>query len=106
MNRRFKEVRKALGLTQNGMAACIGLAQSEYCRLETKGVSIRTVYINLLESKFNVNRSWLMTGEGDMFIDNGELNEIIAIYKEIPQPFRWLLINEARNLKEVAVKLE
>jgi transcriptional regulator with XRE-family HTH domain len=66
---RIKELRNQLTMTQQEFADRLGIkrntvAQYEICRNEPQ-----EAVINLICREFNVNETWLRTGEGEMFND-------------------------------------
>ena len=75
MNSRIKELRKALGLTQNDFGVKLGLAPNTITNYETGRREPSNQIIIAMCREFNVNEEWLRTGEGEMFQDlsQGEL---------------------------------
>lgn len=67
MNERIALVRKSLGLTQEKFAEQVGLSRNFMWMIEsgTRVPSDRT--ISDICREFNVNETWLRTGEGEMF---------------------------------------
>jgi len=65
-NQRLKEVRISLKLTQEELAMQAGVRQEEVSRMEKKA-KIKDEIIQFLYRK-DVNLTWLLTGEGEMFI--------------------------------------
>lgn len=80
MNQRFKELRKAIGLTQEEFAERINLSRS-YINLIEMGKKIpaeRT--IKDICRTFKVNYTWLVHGSGEMFEDDdGDAQAIIEV---------------------------
>lgn len=120
MNNRIKEVRKTLGLTLVEFSNRIGISNGALSRIET-GInkpSERT--LRLICSEFNVNRNWLDTSKGKMFVPQFEDDEIIneflssgtreskiaaAMFREILQtPNGWEEL--AKAVKRMAAALE
>lgn len=67
MNERIKELRKALGLTLEEFGSRIGMGKSSVSKIE-KGLNGTTDQtIRSICREFNVNETWLRTGDGDMF---------------------------------------
>ncbi len=67
IRKRLRMFRKVLKLSQADVAKAIGMRQASYSNIETgetKTISKSTII--LLESKLNMNTSWLISGEGDM----------------------------------------
>lgn len=64
---RIKNLRKALGLTQQEFADRIGTTRNNIAGYETGRREPSAAAINLIIAKLNVNEEWLRTGEGEMF---------------------------------------
>ena len=67
MHERIKELRKALGLTQQEFADRIGSVQNTITGYETGRRVPSNQVITLICREFDVNENWLRTGEGEMF---------------------------------------
>jgi len=67
MNKRLKELRKALKMTQAEFAAKLEMAQNSYSKIELGDNSLTEKNIFLICLIFSVNETWLRTGEGEMF---------------------------------------
>lgn len=81
MDERIKELRKALGLTQQKFADAIGVRQNTVAQYEMGRNPPNDTVITLICREFNVSEKWLRTGEGDMFqpkTRNEELFEFAA----------------------------
>lgn len=68
INIRFIKVRKALSLTQRGIGDALGLSNSGISNIESGQRNVTDKHLKLLTSIFNVNESWMRTGEGTMFM--------------------------------------
>lgn len=66
---RIKEVRKAQGLTQQKFADRIGIKQNTIATYEMGRNNPIDPVINAICREFNVNETWLRTGEGEMHKD-------------------------------------
>lgn len=95
-NERVKEVRKSLGLTQEKFGERVGLKKSAISQIES-GVNGVTDQLRLaVFREFNVNEDWLRTGEGSMFVEPDEDEEITKFLGDIlsDQPdFRRRLVS-------------
>lgn len=80
MNARFKELRKALGLTQEEFAEKTKLSRSYINLIEMgKKVPAERTTQDICRI-FNVNCDWLVHGEGDMFQDtNLDFGSVCAL---------------------------
>lgn len=74
MKDRFKQIRKALNLSQTEMGELLGKGLRAIQHYEKGERSIDNTVIILLEKAYNVNPIWLRTGEGQMFIKKEEKN--------------------------------
>lgn len=83
MNERIALVRKSLGLTQEKFAEQVGLSRNFMWMIEsgTRVPSDRT--ISDICREFNVNETWLRTGEGDMFNQITRSEKITAFLTDI-----------------------
>lgn len=76
MNKRIKELRKALNLTQNELGSRIGMTPNTITNYETgRRVPSNQVIFSICR-EFNVNENWLRTGNGDMFNPISEDEEL------------------------------
>ena len=64
---RLKELRKALGLSQQEFSERINVAQSTYAHFETGRRELRDIHISQICTTFNVREEWLRDGTGEMF---------------------------------------
>ena len=82
-NERVKELRKSLGLTQEKFGERVGLKKSAISQIES-GVNGVTDQLRLaVFREFNVNEDWLRTGEGSMFVESNEDEEITKFLGDI-----------------------
>lgn len=74
LNNRVKKLRKSLNLTQNEFADKINMSRSNFGSIETGRVNLTDRVINDICKAFSVNKSWLISGEGEMYeiIDSDE----------------------------------
>lgn len=85
MNERIALVRKSLGLTQEKFAEQVGLSRNFMWMIEsgTRVPSDRT--ISDICREFNVNETWLRTGEGEMFNKITRSEKITSFLTEITE---------------------
>ncbi|WP_165024923.1 MULTISPECIES: S24 family peptidase [unclassified Dysgonomonas] len=83
---RLNEVIISTGLTTNAFASSIGLKRSENLYRIKKGKnSISKDLADAIATKYcNISKSWLLTGEGSMYIENNEKDTHSSSYKKIP----------------------
>ncbi len=70
MNERFKELRKALGLTQSEFGKILGLSTSGVSEIEAGRRNVTEQHLIMLSNykKKIINIEWLRTGNGEMFV--------------------------------------
>lgn len=83
MNERIKELRKALGLTQQEFADKLGVKRGAIANYEIGRNEPIDAVIALICREFNVSEVWLRTGEGEMFIHFDDDAEFIRVCEEI-----------------------
>lgn len=83
MNERLKKLRKTLDLTQQEFADRIGIKRNTMAQYEIgRNEPIDAVLLAICR-EFNVNESWLRTGEGEMFIKMSRDEEITKFVGEL-----------------------
>lgn len=92
MKDRIKKIRKALGLTQQEFADRLGISRGNIATYETRDGNPGSSVITLICREFNVSETWLRTGEGEMFVQRSEADEISAAVER-------LLSGESADLK-------
>lgn len=78
INSRIRILRKELGLKQYEFADSIGLKNGAISWMEKSGNTVTEQNIEMICSKFNVNKTWLLTGEGAMFTKEKEKADLVA----------------------------
>ena len=77
MQERIKELRKALGLTQQKFADAIGVRQNTVAQYEMGRNPPTDTVINLICREFNVNAEWLKNGTEPMFLPKSRNEELL-----------------------------
>lgn len=80
---RIKELRKALNLTLERFGEKVGVTKQTVSRIENGINNVTDQMFKSICREFNVNEEWLQTGEGDMFIEMSEQEEIAAFVGKI-----------------------
>lgn len=83
MNERIKNLRKTLGLTQQEFADKIGMKRNTYANYEMDRNEPSASVLALIVRTFNVNETWLRTGEGEMFHKISRDEEIAAFLGDV-----------------------
>ena len=77
MNSRIKQIRESLGMTLTKFSDRIGISVSGLRKLESGENNPSEQTIRAICSEFNVNRTWLETGTGQMQMPEAEDDELI-----------------------------
>lgn len=101
MKARFKELRKALGMTQQAFADAMGISRNFVTQIEMgiKVPSDRTLADICRE--FSVNESWLRNGDGDMFTARRKDDMIAKMLADVlvdEESFKYRLISALSKL--------
>ena len=67
MNNRIKEIRKKEKLSQQKFADKLGIARGNIAAYEVGKNAPSDAVISLICTKFNINKEWLLTGNGEMY---------------------------------------
>lgn len=79
MHERIKELRKQLKINQSEFGSRIGISRDTIANIEGNRIEIKDIYVLSICKEFNVNEDWLRTGEGEMFNQSDEDEELAAI---------------------------
>lgn len=85
MNERIKKVRKAKGLTQQEFADRLNIGRGTLANYEVGRNEPIDAIIALICKEFDVNDTWLRTGNGEMFMRKSRTDEITAFVGDILQ---------------------
>lgn len=77
LNCRIKQVRKALGISQDEFGGGIGLGRGAITNIELNKTTPKPLVVQLICKTYNVSEAWLRTGEGEMFVQRTRSQEIV-----------------------------
>ena len=102
INERIKDVRGTIGFTQSKFAERIAISTSYLGEIELNVKVANERVIRLIVAEFNVNESWLRTGEGDMFSQDVDAHvaKIISLFKSLDQQFQLFVLNQLEGIVE------
>lgn len=69
MEDRIKELRQALGLSMESFGSRLGVTKATVSRIENGVNNVTNQMVASICREFNVNREWLETGAGSMFVE-------------------------------------
>ena len=83
MNERIRKIRKEKGLTLEKFGEKIGIQKATLSKIENGTVTLTDRNITSICREFNVNETWLRTGEGEMFVDMDTEDELMRWAGEV-----------------------
>ena len=83
MNERINMIRKKLGLTLDKFGDKLGVSKQAISRIEHGVSNVTEQMIKSICREFNVNETWLRTGEGEMFVDMDTEDELMRWAGEV-----------------------
>jgi transcriptional regulator with XRE-family HTH domain len=103
INRRIKQVREALHLSQVQFSRVISLSGGYLAGVETEKRKANDRIVKLICSAFNVNTDWLKTGTGEMFNrrPDEEFTKLVSLYRELDPHFREYILKQVDLLLEI-----
>ena len=84
MNERIKAIRKQASLNQTEFGARIGISFSGVSSIESGKNTPSEQTIRAICSEFNVNRTWLETGEGEPYKQSVLIPELLRVLSNAP----------------------
>ena len=85
MGERIKELRKALGLTQQKFADGMGVKQNTIAQYESGRNAPIDAVITLICRTYEVDETWLRTGEGEMFKPKSRNEELFEFAAKVAE---------------------
>ena len=83
ISERFKQLRDAIGKSQTEFGAGIGVSRSVINNIERNVTEPSEVFLNHLCAVYHVNRTWLETGDGDMFEPTTKADETARMIESV-----------------------
>lgn len=83
MNTRIKDVRKYQNMNQSEFGNRIGVSRDTVANIEGGRIEIKDVVVKSICREFGVSEEWLRTGDGEMFGDRSEKEQIEAFLKDV-----------------------
>lgn len=109
MNERLKLIRSNLGKTQKEFGSSLGVSRDTYASYESGRVIPNATFIQLLCSTYNVNKTWLKFGKGNMFLSSTEKHNDTytaeyAAAQEIAELLSRIKDSNNRNMAKAQIK--
>jgi transcriptional regulator with XRE-family HTH domain len=100
VNERVREVRRALKLSQRAFAKAIYISNGHYADIELGNKPPNDRLIHLIATCFQVNKNWLLSGEGRMFnaATEQKLERVTALFSELYPEFQDFVLRQIEEL--------
>lgn len=101
---RIKEVRTKLNVSQQDFANRVFISQTLLGEIELGNRKATGKTLQLISTEFNVNKEWILSGEGDMFTappPDLQLENLIDIFKQLDKPLRDYLVEQSKGLLKI-----
>lgn len=83
INDRFKAIRKDKGMSQEEFGNALGIGRGWVTNIEHHKKEPEETKINLACEQFHINKTWLLTGEGEMYEQLGRKAQIAQVFADI-----------------------
>jgi len=101
---RLKEIRKQFNLSIREFSKEIYVSHSLYGQAEYGTREPNDRIIQLISSRFNVSKKWILTGEGDMWTSpppDVRLERILEIYNMVDETLKECLLDQSKILLKI-----
>jgi transcriptional regulator with XRE-family HTH domain len=102
---RIIEIRKALNLKQRDFARKLGLKQTTLSNIETGRNGVTGANVRLICITFNVNETWLRSGDGPLFLDSTpgspDETELLETFRKLSPATKKVILNHVKELLQV-----
>ncbi len=106
IGKRIREVREAEGLKQEELAKLTDITPPQISFYENGINAPSVLFMEQLSLKFNVDLTWLVTGQGARRAKLGERDkEILSLFESIPEPYRNGLVAALREVEGAGTEL-
>jgi len=79
----FRLFRKILKKTQEELAAELGVCKATICNIERGATHVKINYLHYLHRKYGLNINWMLTGNGDVFVNGKRGFSVDGRYSEL-----------------------
>lgn len=83
MNERIKKLRQALNLSQDEFGKRLGVTRGAITNIELNKVEPKPLFVDLICREFNASENWIRTGEGEMFVEKTESEELADFFGDL-----------------------
>ncbi len=103
VNKRIKQLRQTLNLSQAKFAKDISISNGYIAGLELEKRKVNDRIVKLICAAYGASESWLKTGEGEMFERPPceKLDKAISMFKELTPKFQDYVLQQIDKLLEL-----
>jgi transcriptional regulator with XRE-family HTH domain len=104
ISERLKQLRKTLNLSIRDFSKQIYIGHSLYGVIELGNRPISDRIVQLISSRFNVSKDWILTGKGEMFTappPDVRLERLIEIYNTLDGMLKDCLLEQSNILLRI-----
>jgi transcriptional regulator with XRE-family HTH domain len=104
---RIKAIRTKLMLSQKEFGKRIYASQSLLTEIEVGHRKVNARIVQLIVSQYNVNKEWLLTGKGEMFIappPDIKKEQLLEIFSELDGMLQDYLLLQSKELLKIQKK--
>jgi DNA-binding XRE family transcriptional regulator len=96
VNRRIKQVRETLSLSQMKFSKVIALSNGYLAGVEVEKRKVNDRIIKLICASFSVSEKWLRNGEGEMFNRDPDksFTKLVSLYKELNPKYQSYILKQ------------
>ena len=101
---RVQRIRTELKISLRDFSRRVFISKSLLNNIELGNRNINERTIQLISTEFNVNKDWLLTGKGEMFMappPNIQREKLIEIFDQLDQSLRDCLLEQAKALLKI-----
>lgn len=80
---RLRKARKALHVTQKDLSEKLGITQAGISSIESGRVNLTDRLAQSIQDVYRINADWLRTGEGEMFLEPSEDEQLAQFVGEV-----------------------
>ena len=101
---RIKHIRTTLNLSQRDFAKRAYISQTLLGDIELGNRNVNDRTVQLISTEFNVNKNWLLSGEGEMFAappPDLQLEKLVEVFNQLDTTLKDYLLDHSKSLLKI-----
>ena len=101
---RIKFVRTTLNLSQRDFARRVYISQTLLGDIELGNRNVNDRTIQIVSTELNVNKNWLLSGEGEMFAappPDLQLEKLVEVFNQLDTSLKDYLLDHSNSLLKI-----